>query len=198
MGPVAGVDEVGRGSLCGPVVAAAVILPGDPGSALPSWFDDVRDSKAISQRPREILASRIRESCVVSVGMASPAEVDQLNVLGATMLAMVRAVSGLSQSPGHCLIDGNSTPRQLTMSVTTVVKGDSKCLAIAAASIVAKVERDTIMRELDAQYPGYDWGVNSGYPTQQHQDAILRLGITPVHRRSFSLGSVDDLFGRAG
>lgn len=197
VGPVAGVDEVGRGSLSGPVVAAAVILPGLIDTKLPAFFDDVRDSKAISANRRLFLSEQIRGCCVIGVGAASPAEIDSLNIKNATFLAMSRAVSALVLPPGHLLVDGNLIPRGVTQSVTTIVRGDATCLAIAAASIVAKVERDRIMAELDVLHPGYGWADNAGYGTTAHCEAIRKLGPTTHHRRSFGWGEVDTLFGQA-
>ncbi len=176
---VAGVDEVGRGPLCGPVTAAAVVL--DPARIPPG----LRDSKALGAAQRVALHDAIMACAEVSVAHASVAEIDTLNILHASLLAMRRAVEGLRTPPEAALIDGNRLPPGLPCPAETVVKGDARCLSIAAASIVAKVTRDRIMADLDRQYPGYDWAANAGYPTKRHINAIAALGVTPVHRRSF-------------
>ncbi|MBY6092458.1 ribonuclease HII [Maritimibacter alkaliphilus] len=176
---IAGVDEVGRGPLAGPVTAAAVIL--DP-SRLP---EGLNDSKKLTPKRREALAAILPEVAVVCVAHASVEEIDELNILRASHLAMERAVAGLPQAPDHLLIDGNMIPRGLTIPATTVVKGDALSLSIAAASIMAKIARDEIMRDLAQHFPGYGWEKNAGYPSKAHQEALLNLGITPHHRRSF-------------
>ncbi|MGB3147182.1 MAG: ribonuclease HII [Paracoccaceae bacterium] len=176
---VAGVDEVGRGPLCGPVVAAAVILPAE---GIP---DGLNDSKKLTAAARARLFDLIGKSCAVGVGMASPAEIDAQNILRASHLAMCRALAALPHQPDHALIDGNLLPRGLTISAEAIVKGDSHSLSIAAASIIAKVTRDRIMVDLAQQYPGYGWDRNAGYPTKEHLAALRDLGVTPVHRRSF-------------
>jgi ribonuclease HII len=176
---VAGVDEAGRGPLCGPVVAAAVIL--DP-ARLPGGLND---SKKLSEARREVLYAAIRAQAEVGVGHASVEEIDALNILRASHLAMERAVAGLGVSPDHLLIDGNLIPAGLRGRAEAIVKGDAKSLSIAAASIVAKVTRDRIMVDLAQQHPGYGWEVNAGYPTKQHLAALLNLGVTAWHRRSF-------------
>ncbi len=175
---IAGVDEVGRGPLAGPVTAAAVAL--DP-ARLPVGLDD---SKKLSQAARERLFDAIMESARVSVAHASVEEIDRLNILYASHLAMERAVEGL-HDVGHALIDGNMIPKGLSCPATALIKGDGRSLSIAAASIVAKVTRDRIMVDLAQQCPGYGWEKNAGYPTKQHRDALKRLGVTPHHRRSF-------------
>jgi len=176
---VAGVDEVGRGPLCGAVVAAAVIL--DPARPI----EGLADSKKLSEARREQLLDIICERALAwSLGRAEVEEIDQLNILHASMLAMQRAVAGLTPPPSHALIDGNRCPK-LPCSAEAIVKGDSKVAAISAASIIAKVSRDREMVELDRVYPGYGIAVHKGYPTPAHLDALARLGITPVHRRSF-------------
>ncbi len=177
--PVAGVDEVGRGPLAGPVTAAAVILNPDdipPGLA---------DSKALTAARRESLYDLIMARARTCVAHASVAEIDALNILRASHLAMERAVAGLPGAPEHLLIDGNLIPAGLQGRATAIVKGDALCLSIAAASIIAKVTRDRIMVDLAQQYPGYGWERNAGYPTKLHQLALLNLGVTPWHRRSF-------------
>lgn len=176
---VAGVDEVGRGPLCGAVVAAAVIL--DPARPI----EGLADSKKLSEARREQLFDTICERALAwSVGRAEVEEIDRLNILHATMLAMQRAVAGLDPVPSHALIDGNRCPK-LPCTAEAVIKGDSKVAAISAASIIAKVTRDREMVELDRRYPGYGIAVHKGYPTQVHLDALERLGVTPIHRRSF-------------
>ncbi len=177
---VAGVDEVGRGPLAGPVTAAAVIL--DP-ARIPQGLND---SKKLKPAQREVLAEWIIANCDWSVAHVEVAEIDRLNIYHAAHLAMCRAVAGLRQRPGHVLVDGNRIPRDLNLPAEAVVKGDARCLSIAAASIVAKVLRDRIMVDLAQQHPGYGWDVNAGYPTPAHKRALLDLGITPHHRRSFA------------
>ena len=179
-GPVAGVDEVGRGPLAGPVYAAAVIL--DP-RHLPKGLDD---SKAMSEARREKAFEQIMERALsVGIGRAEVSEIDEINILQAAMLAMRRAVDALALRPVHALIDGNRVP-DLPCSSEAIVKGDAKVLSIAAASIVAKVTRDRVMCELDLQCPGYHWADNKGYGTAVHMDALKRLGPTIHHRISFA------------
>jgi ribonuclease HII len=176
---VAGVDEVGRGPLCGAVVAAAVIL--DPSRPI----EGLADSKKLSEARREQLFDIICERALAwSLGRAEVEEIDRLNILQASLLAMQRAVAGLDPLPTHALIDGNRCPK-LPCSAEAVIKGDSKVAAISAASIIAKVSRDREMVELDQIYPGYGIAIHKGYPTPAHLDALARLGITPIHRRSF-------------
>ena len=174
---VVGVDEVGRGPLAGPVTAAAVELDPD---CIP---EGLADSKALTAARREALYDRIMAAARVSIAHASVQEIDSLNILRASHLAMERAVAGLAAD--HALIDGNLIPRGLACPATAIVKGDARCLSIAAASIVAKVTRDRIMVDLAQQHPGYGWDVNAGYPTPAHLEALLNLGVTPHHRRSF-------------
>ena len=176
---VAGVDEVGRGPLAGPVTAAAVVL--DWGR-IPLGLND---SKALTAARREALYAEILAVAEVSVAHASVAEIDSLNILRASHLAMVRALDGLQVPPDHVLIDGNMIPRGLTLSAEAIVKGDARSLSISAASIVAKVVRDRIMVDLAQQHPGYGWERNAGYPAPKHLKALQDLGITPHHRRSF-------------
>lgn len=179
-GPVAGVDEVGRGPLAGPVVAAAVIL--DPQHPI----DGLRDSKRLTPARREALAGLVRERALAwSLGRAEVDEIDRLNILQATLLAMGRAVAGLAVTPTHVLVDGNRCP-DLPMPCRAVVKGDDRVPAIAAAAILAKVVRDAEMAELDARHPGYGFATHKGYPTREHLAALARLGPSPVHRRSFA------------
>ncbi|WP_139214024.1 ribonuclease HII [Atopomonas hussainii] len=176
---LAGVDEVGRGPLCGAAVTAAVIL--DPDNPI----EGLKDSKKLSEKRRDALFDEIREKALAwSIARAEVSEIDQLNILHATMLAMQRAVAGLSLTPARVAIDGNRCPK-LPMPALAVVKGDSRVPAIAAASILAKVSRDREMLELDAQYPGYGLAGHKGYPTAAHLEALERLGVTPIYRRSF-------------
>jgi len=177
---VAGVDEVGRGPLAGPVTAAAVIL--DPAN-IPPGLDD---SKKLTAKRRADLARALYDCATVSVAHATVAEIDELNILRASHLAMERAVTGLAIPPQFLLIDGNMIPRGLTGPSQPMIKGDARSLSIAAASIVAKEVRDQIMVDLAQQFPGYDWGKNMGYPTKSHKAALLQLGVTPHHRRSFA------------
>ena len=179
LSPVCGVDEVGRGPLAGPVTAAAVIL--DP-AHIPAGLGD---SKALSSAKRERLFAEIMATAQVSVAHATVEEIDALNILRASHLAMERAVAGLPTPPSHALIDGNLIPAGLKNRAEAIVKGDAKSLSIAAASIIAKVTRDRIMVDLAQQHPGYGWEGNAGYPTKEHLAALLNLGVTPWHRRSF-------------
>jgi len=182
-GIVCGVDEVGRGPLAGPVVTAAVILDI---KLMPRWLElGIDDSKALSEKKREECLAGIKECARIGIGAASVAEIDRLNILGATLLAMRRAVEALGIIPDLALIDGNKAP-PLSCPARTVIGGDGKSLSIAAASIAAKVTRDTLMRALGQRYPGYGWERNAGYGTQEHRHAIATLGITPHHRRSFA------------
>lgn len=176
---IAGVDEVGRGPLCGPVTAAAVIL--DP-ARLP---EGLADSKTLSAARREVACAAILAMAQVSVAHATVEEIDRLNILQASHLAMERAVAGLAVMPDHVLVDGNRLPKNLPCRAEAVVKGDARSLSIAAASIVAKVVRDRLMVDLAQQHPGYGWERNAGYPTKDHLQALLNLGVTPHHRRSF-------------
>jgi len=176
----AGVDEVGRGPLVGDVVAAAVIL--DPNRPV----DGLMDSKKLSEKKREVLAQLIKERALSwSVAVASPAEIDELNILHATMLAMKRAVLGLHMTPEHVYVDGNRCP-DIPYSVEAVVKGDAKVAEISAASILAKVHRDHQMIALDAQFPQYKFAKHKGYPTPEHLKLIKEYGVLPEYRRSFA------------
>jgi ribonuclease HII len=177
---VAGVDEVGRGPLAGPVTAAAVRLHPD---RIPAGL---HDSKRLSAAKRNALFDVLIEVAEVSIAHASVEEIDSLNILRAAHLAMERAVAGLPTAPDHVLVDGNLIPRGLSCPATAVVKGDTLCLSIAAASIVAKVTRDRIMVDLAQQFPGYGWETNMGYPSAAHRAALQTLGVTPFHRRSFA------------
>ncbi len=175
---IAGVDEVGRGPLAGPVTAAAVIL--DPAN-IP---DRLNDSKMLSRKKREALEPLIFANAEVSIAHATVEEIDEINILRASHLAMERAIAGLGRVD-HALIDGNMIPRGLIIPATTIIKGDARSLSIAAASIVAKICRDRIMVGLAQQYPGYGWDTNAGYGSKSHISALHRLGVTPHHRRSF-------------
>lgn len=203
----AGADEAGRGCLAGPVVAAAVILPRD---IAPADLPGLDDSKKLSERRREALRPLIEQVAVSwAVGVASPGEIDSLNILNASILAMHRAVRSLSVAPQFLIIDGNRFhpyysdfesadtlgradavrlhDESTLVPHQCVVKGDGKFLSIAAASVIAKTTRDDIMRRLAADYPAYSWQVNKGYPTRDHYAAIARCGVSPLHRQSFKL-----------
>lgn len=179
VGPVAGVDEAGRGPLAGPVVAAAVILDPD---CIPDGIDD---SKALTAIRRARLHDALIGCARVGIGVASVEEIDRLNILWASMLAMQRAVEALPCAPVMVLVDGNRCP-DWTHRSQAVVGGDAKCLSIAAASIVAKHVRDGMMIEADGLHPGYGWASNKGYGSRAHQEALRTLGPTPLHRRSFA------------
>lgn len=177
----AGVDEVGRGCLAGPVCAAAVILP--PDFSLPG----LTDSKKLSHPQREAFDREIRARALAfGIGVASVVEIDHLNILGATFLAMERAISRLSPLPEYLVIDGNRYRSHLDIPYETLVGGDGILASIAAASILAKVYRDRLMFALSQEYPRYGWDRNVGYGTAEHLEALLRYGVTPHHRRSFS------------
>ena len=177
--PIAGVDEAGRGPWAGPVVAAAVILDPD---RIPANIDD---SKVLDEDSRAYLYKRIMKVAIVAVGIADVNRIDRDNILGATLWAMTQAVSQLADEPKLVLVDGNRAPR-LSMSSRTIVKGDAKCLSIAAASIVAKVTRDRLMMELARDYPGYGFERHMGYSVPEHFAALARLGPCIHHRRSFA------------
>ncbi len=187
--PVAGVDEVGRGCLFGDVVAAAVILPRDRLTELEQL--GVTDSKKLSPKRREQFDLIIRDVAIAyAIGHASALEIDQMNILAASLLAMERAIAQLQPQPNHCLIDGNQLLRfKLIAPIpqTTVIKGDSLSVSIAAASIVAKVWRDRQMVELAEIYKGYDLATNKGYGTAKHREAIAKLGYSDLHRKSFKI-----------
>ena len=176
---VAGVDEVGRGPLAGPVTAAAVALDA---SAIP---DGINDSKKLTAKRRLALAEELWRVADVSIAHASVEEIDEHNILRASHLAMRRALEGLRRRPDFALIDGKMIPRGLNIPAQGVVKGDTKSLSIAAASIVAKVARDELMVDLAQQHPGYGWETNMGYGSKSHMQALQNLGATPHHRRSF-------------
>lgn len=178
-GLVAGVDEVGRGPLAGPVVAAAVIL--DPQRPI----EGLMDSKKLSEKKREQLSAIIRQQALAwSIGRAEVEEIDRINILQASLLAMKRAVEGLATKPEMALVDGNKLP-DLDCPAEAIVKGDSKVPVISAASIIAKVARDNEMLELDKQYPGYGLAKHKGYPTKVHIQALEELGVSPIHRVSY-------------
>lgn len=178
----AGCDEAGRGPLAGPVVAAAVILP--TGYEHPM----LDDSKKLNQQKLDMLEKEIKEKATAwKVIEVSPQEIDEVNILNASFLAMHRAIDGLASQPELLLIDGNRFPAYKEIEHQCIVKGDGKYMSIAAASILAKTHRDRIMRQAAQQYPGYGWETNFGYPTKKHREAIRQLGITPLHRRSFRL-----------
>lgn len=177
-GPIAGIDEAGRGPWAGPVVAAAVILDPD---RIPAG---IADSKALDPEAREQIYPRILATAAVGVGIADVARIDTINILNATMWAMVEAVRALPCSPRLALVDGNRLPR-LSCSARAIVGGDARCLSIAAASIVAKVTRDRLMIALGRELPGYGFERHKGYGTPEHKAALDRLGVSPHHRRSF-------------
>ncbi|MGD8589366.1 MAG: ribonuclease HII [Chromatiales bacterium] len=177
---VAGVDEVGRGPLAGPVVAAAVIL--DPARPIPG----LADSKKLTERRRETLAEQIRAQALAwALGRAEVEEIDRINILQASLLAMQRAVESLAIPPQRALVDGNRLPR-LACEAQAIVGGDASVAVISAASIIAKVARDREMVELDLIHPDYGLARHKGYPTKQHLEALSRLGVSPIHRRSFA------------
>lgn len=176
----AGCDEVGRGCLCSPVVAAAVILPTDYAHEL------INDSKKLSKSNRESLVIEIKKNAIAwAVAEASVEEIDQINILNASFLAMNRAIEALAVKPEHLLIDGNRFKTKHSISYSCIIKGDGKFASIAAASILAKVYRDDLMSEYAEKYPGYAWESNAGYPTLAHREGIRKLGLTPIHRKSF-------------
>ena len=188
----AGCDEAGRGCLCGPVACAAVILP--------DGFDcgELNDSKQLTVRQRDRLRLRIEKEAVAwSVVMVSHEEIDEINILNASIIGMHRAIASLDVRPGHLLIDGNRFKEYVDdefqrIPHTTVVKGDGKYLSIAAASVLAKTHRDELMLKLSGEFPGYGWERNMGYPTKEHREAILSLGLTPYHRLSFGPCKIKD------
>jgi ribonuclease HII len=178
----AGCDEAGRGCLAGSVFAAAVIFPPD------FHNDDLNDSKQLSGKQRDKLRIIIEnEALSWAVGITSTPEIDKSNILRASITAMHRAIEKLTLRPEHLLIDGNKFIKYAEIRHTTIIKGDGKYLSIAAASVLAKTHRDEYMHQLDKQYPEYKWSVNKGYPTREHRDAIKKYGVTPYHRKSFTL-----------
>ena len=176
---ICGVDEAGRGPLAGPVVAAAVIL--DPEN-IP---EGLNDSKVLSHSARERLLNILVQNAKIGVGISEPGEIDRINILWASMIAMRRAIENLNISVDCALIDGNRVPPELTCDAHAIVKGDAKSLSIAAASIIAKVTRDRIMAEADSRFPGYGWTGHKGYPTKAHRAAVEALGRSPAHRWTF-------------
>jgi ribonuclease HII len=186
---IAGIDEAGRGALAGPVAAAALILPVDP--HLDCLLKGVRDSKQMTHDQRTLWAVRLRQLAVgFGVGFASHQEIDTFGIVPATRLAMQRALDALPATPHHLLIDYLDVP-DVAIPQTCLVKGDARSLSIAGASILAKTARDELLCQLDAQYPGYGFAANKGYGTRAHQNALARLGLSPVHRRSFHVKDLD-------
>jgi ribonuclease HII len=187
-GIICGIDEAGRGPWAGPVVAGAVIL--DPDRLDPGLARTLDDSKKLSKARREALFAALQDGAatgavLIGIGSASVEEIDRLNILKATFLAMGRAVTALGRAPDHALVDGNALP-PLPCRATAVVKGDRRSLSIAAASIAAKVTRDAVMTDLERTHPGYGFARHAGYGTKAHKEALLRLGVTPHHRKSFA------------
>lgn len=184
---IAGLDEAGRGALAGPVAAGAVILPNDK-ALLASTLSGARDSKQMTPLERESLAPRIREVALAwAVGFATPQEIDLQGIVWATRLAAHRALYQFTLTPQYLLTDFRLELPQIHIPQKSLVKGDARCLSIACASILAKTERDALMRELETQYPGYGLGRNKGYGTQAHRSALKRLGLSDVHRRTFQV-----------
>ena len=176
---VCGIDEAGRGPLAGPVFAAAVVLPENYSHPV------LNDSKKLSEKKRDaVYDDIIKDAVCYSVGIATEEEIDEINILNATFLAMKRAVDGLSIKPDFAYIDGNQYPKT-GVKEETIVKGDGKCISVAAASIIAKVSRDRFMLEIDKQYPEYQFGKHKGYGTKLHYEMIEKYGVSKVHRRSF-------------
>lgn len=178
-GPVAGIDEAGRGPWAGPVVAAAVILDAN------STPEGLNDSKALSEVKRDSLFDQIMETAIVGVGIADVGRIDRDNILNATLWAMAQACTTLETAPAAALVDGNRCPHDLPCPARPLVKGDALSLSISAASIIAKVTRDRIMRDLALAHPAYGWERNKGYGTREHSEALLRFGVTSHHRQSF-------------
>ncbi|MBQ8494561.1 MAG: ribonuclease HII [Clostridia bacterium] len=177
---LAGVDEAGRGPLCGPVCAAAVVLPPD------ACIDGINDSKKLTEKKREALFDVITETAVsYGIAFATVEEIEEMNILNATFLAMNRAIAQLTVMPDMVLVDGNRTPNGLLLPSRTVIKGDSLSASIGAASILAKVSRDRLLMEMDAQYPQYGFAKHKGYGTAAHYEALRQYGPSPVHRMSF-------------
>lgn len=186
---IAGLDEAGRGALAGPVAVGVVMLPNNP-PLLTSTLSGARDSKQMTPLERESLAPKIREVALAwAVGFATSEEIDQQGIVRAVRLAALRALHQLTLSPQYLLTDFRLELPQLDIPQRSILKGDARCLSIACASILAKTERDALMRQLDAQYPGYGLAKHKGYGTQAHCLAIERLGLSPLHRRSFRVGA---------
>lgn len=185
----AGCDEAGRGCLAGSVYAAAVILPPDYQN------EALNDSKQLTEKRRYALREQIERDAVAwAVGGVTPEEIDEINILNASILAMHRALDALKVRPEAVIVDGNRFKPYRDLPSTTIVKGDGKYLSIAAASILAKTYRDDYMNGLAEQFPQYDWKSNKGYPTKKHRDAIRKFGITPFHRKSYNLLGTEELF----
>ena len=180
---IAGVDEAGRGSLAGPVVAGAVVLPVHPSG---DWIEGIRDSKRLTPRQREAALQQMRNIPVtMAAGAASAAEIDTIGIIGATRAAMARAIDALPVRPDSLLLDAILL-LEVDIPQKSIIKGDAKCLSIAAASIVAKVTRDSMMRDFDEEYPGYGFAQHKGYATRQHLDGLENLGACSIHRRTFA------------
>ena len=177
---IAGVDEAGRGSLIGPVFAAAVILNNSINKKL------IKDSKKLSKKQREILSSYIKKNSIWAIGKATVKEIEKKNILEASLLAMKRAIIKLNKKPTIILIDGNKSPKILSYKIKSIIKGDQKIPSISAASIIAKVTRDELITKLGKKFKGYYWDKNFGYGTKKHLEAIKTLGITSHHRKTFS------------
>jgi ribonuclease HII len=189
---VAGLDEAGRGALAGPVAVGAVILPNDK-ALLASTLSGARDSKQMTPLERDSLAPRIREVALAwAVGFATPGEIDMQGIVRATRLAAIRALHQFMVMPQYLLTDFRLELPQIDIPQRSFIKGDARCLSIACASILAKTERDALMRELDGQYPGYGLGKHKGYGTQAHRSAMERLGSSPIHRRSFKVKPLEE------
>ncbi len=177
---IAGVDEVGRGSLVGPVYAAAVILNKSINNQI------LKDSKSITPEKRKLLSNYIKKNSIWAIGKASAREIEKINILKATLLAMKRAITKLKKKPTYVLIDGNKTPELKNYNLKSIIKGDQKIPSISAASIIAKVSRDQFIEKLSLKNKGYYWDQNFGYGTKQHLKAIKKLGVTKHHRKTFS------------
>ena len=177
---IAGVDEVGRGSLIGPVYAAVVILDKKIDKKL------LKDSKSISKDKRELLSKHIKKNCIWAIGKASVKEIDRINILQASLLAMKRAIMKLKKKPSLVLVDGNKLPDIKNYKLNSVIKGDQKIPSISAASIIAKVTRDNLMSKIDEEFPNYNWKKNKGYGTKEHRNALEIYGPCKYHRKSFS------------
>lgn len=179
---IAGIDEAGRGPLAGPVVAAAVVL--DPRALPKSLVRRIDDSKRLARKQREQVFAALCDCVEFGIGQSSVTEIDTINILEASLLAMQRAVSALPREPEVAIVDGNRAPK-LSCTTETLIGGDGLCLSVAAASIIAKVTRDRLMDALNERYPGYGWNRNAGYGTREHMAALLDIGVTPEHRTSF-------------
>lgn len=179
---VAGVDEAGRGPWAGPVVAAAAIFKPHYKA---SFLTDLNDSKKLSAKKRDYLYEFVKQHCDTAIGFSTIEEIDDINILQASMLAMSRAIDGLPNKAQHALIDGNKIPNQLNIPAKAIIKGDGRSYSIAAASIIAKVTRDRLMQKLHDEFPHYGWNTNVGYGTKLHQEGLAIHGVTQHHRRSF-------------